>query len=211
MSLLSIEELITPISADDANDKFLDILTTLGLPARTWRQGSVYRVIIRALSRTYADVTTFMAAVIRGGFLDLAEGPWLTQLAHYVYGVDRGEATFATGQATFTSVGVSYTKGESQVRIKNPDTGKVYENAETLTIGVNQTVTVAIRAIEQGSASSTASGTITALETFLLGISVTNADAVAGTPLVAGYCYFGPLAVIQRRIIKIVTPPSEPC
>lgn len=176
----SLDELIAPITEDAANEKLLDILTSLGLPARSWRKGGAYRSIVRAFARTYADVTTLTTAVIRGNFLDLAEGDWLTQLAHFVYGVDRQDATFATGEATFTSTGAIYTQAEGTVRIKNPTSGKVYENAEALVIGVGQVVTIAIRAIEQGSDSSTGPATITAFETFLLGLAVTNAAAVVG-------------------------------
>lgn len=182
---LPLDTLIKPVTEEEALEKALDILETIGLPSRSWRKGNVARSILRPLCRTFADFTTLMAAAIRGGFLDLAQGAWLTALAYYVFGVTRITAGFAQGYATFhNSSGLTYDSGNAgpgQVRIKNPATNKVYENTETLNVAGGGTATIAIRAVEVGSASSSASNTITAFETVLFGLSVTNPKAIIGS------------------------------
>lgn len=178
---LSLDELTAPISEDSALETFLSILETLSIPARSWRKGGVARTILRILAKTYSGFTELMAAAIKAGFLDTAEGDWLSQLAYYVYGVTRIDATFATGNLTLTNNGGGvYAKNPDEVKAKWTATGKVYSNAEAFTLNPGETKSVSFRAVEAGSSSSAPAGEIDALETFLAGVVVTNPLAVVG-------------------------------
>ncbi len=59
--MLSIDDLVTQVTEDQALEKFLSILETLKVPARSWRQGGVYRNILRTAARTYSGFTSVMA------------------------------------------------------------------------------------------------------------------------------------------------------
>lgn len=180
--MLSVSDLFTPISEADVFESFLATLETLSIPARSWRQGGAYRNILRAVSRTYAGFTVVMSNFAKAGFLDDSSGGWLTLLAHYVYGVDRPTATFATGQVLFTNLGGGvYDMTAGTVRVTWIAGGKTYATTEDLHLhSVGATQTVAVEAVEIGSASSVAPGLITGFETQLVGVTVTNPLSVVG-------------------------------
>lgn len=177
-----IEDLIKPLTEEQVLETYLSALETLDLKPRSWRAGGIARSILRVCARTTATFTTVMAAFIRMGFLETAEGVWLTRVAKYIYGVDRKPATFATGKVTLTNAGgvhgpfVPY-----QARVKNTTTGKVYAITEAFTLNSNQSVTLAIQAVEVGAASSSGAGTITGLETAMIGVTLSNAEPVNGS------------------------------
>lgn len=182
---LSVSALFTPISEDDVLENFLATLETLKIPARSWRKGGAYRNILRAVAKTYSGLTVVMSTFAKSGFLDDAEGVGLTLLAHFVYGVDRPEATAASGKVLFTNngggvyTGSPYTAGK--VRVLWTDGNKTYKTTEDLSLtSVGQTQLVSIEAVEVGSASSAGPGEIDGLVTNLLGVIVTNPESVVG-------------------------------
>jgi len=180
-----IEDLIRPLTSDEVLERFLQILEDAKVPARSWRKAGALRTILRVASIVYSDFTVLMAAAIRGGFLDLAEGNWLTALAKYVYGVERKPATFATGKVRFKNTGGgSFAPGDypaGSVRVYSSETKKAYLNAEPLSLGAFETKLVGIIAVEQGADSAAAPETIDSLETQLLGVEVINPDAAIGS------------------------------
>ncbi len=90
--------------------------------------------------------------------------------------------TSATGEVTLANSGGGvYNLGVGDLIITNPTTQKAYRNTDALSVGVaSSTTTVAIEAVEVGSASTSAPNTITALTTTMLGVTCTNATAVVG-------------------------------
>lgn len=181
---LSITDLFKPVTADQALDSFLSILEELGMPARSWRAAGVARTILRVVAITYAGFTEVMAAFIRSGFLETAEGDWLRALAYYLFGVEPREATFATGEAQLTNAGGGiWSYAADAFRIINPTTKKAYANTEAFTLNPGDVLLVDFRAVEIGSDSSSGPGTITALETPLESVSVTNPAAFVGLDL----------------------------
>lgn len=177
---ISIAELLRAPTRDEVNEKFLTILETIGVPARSWRKAGVWRTIVRGAANIYADAALLLTAFNGAKFLETATGDWLTVLARNDFGVERTPASFATGQLTLVNLGGVYTVAASALRAVNPTTGKLYTNVSPFALSPNQTLTIDIEAIELGAASSTAPETITQLETVLRGVTVTNAAAVAG-------------------------------
>lgn len=179
---LTITELFTPLTTEQVVETILTSLETIGLPARSWRQGGALRVIIVVLATLYAGFTQVASAFIQSGFLETAVGGWLTLLARNVYGVEREPASFASADLTLVNGGGgSFTEGIGEISVKNPATGKVYTNTEAFTLLPSETATVAFQAVEVGSASSTAPGTITEFVTAMLGVTVTNETAFVGS------------------------------
>lgn len=179
---LPIDMLLVPVTAEQANEKLLDICETIGLPARSWRKGGAFRTLLRVASRGIADVSALGAQLVKSRFRETAEGDWLWQAAINDYGFTPRDATFATGVERFTNTGggvFNYPAGA--VRVRNPDTNKVYATTAPLVLGPGGIADVAIAAVEIGSASSTGPETITALETTMLGVTVLNPASVVGT------------------------------
>lgn len=177
----SITELFQPITADEAMETFLSTLETLGIPAKSWREGGVARTILRVVAITYAAFTVVMVAFIKSAFLETAEGKWLRAVAYYVFGVEARDATFATGQAQLSNTGGGiFTYDPDTFRIINPTSKKAYANTEAFTLNPGDVKLVAFRAVEIGSASSSGPGTITELETPLAGVTVTNPASFVG-------------------------------
>lgn len=179
MANFSLADLTTPATRAEVQASIYEVLTTLGVNTSSWQEGAVVRSIIVGVSAVLAAFSSLQANVAASGFLDLAEGDWLTLCARYVYGVDRIEATFAAGSVTLTNGGGGiYSADVGDLIVANPTTGKTYRNDASFTLSGGQTLVVPVVATEAGSASASASGAITALVTSLLGVSVTNAAAL---------------------------------
>lgn len=179
--MLSVDDLFTAVTSDQVLETFLSTLETIGVPARSWRKGGALRNILRIVATSYSGFTSVMAQFAKSGFLDSAEAGWLTLLAHFVYGVDRRAATFATGQVLFTNVGGGvYTNAAGTVRCLWVDGGKAYITLDALNLNGPSTQLVNVQAVEVGAASSVGPGLLT-LETVLLGVSVSNPLSIVGS------------------------------
>lgn len=184
MNDLSLDDLIKPISSDEYMATQEGILRALGVDPAKYRRGGVLRVLMRAQSMTFAGLTEIMVSVVRSGFLDLAEGGWLTLLARYVFGVERLAAQPASGDVTFTNTGGgTFAPGDypaGSVRLYSSRTGKKYFNAEPIALAPLSTITIGVVAVELGAESNASADDIDSLETSLLGVEVTNEEAVVG-------------------------------
>lgn len=90
-----LEQLVLAWTVDDAKALIYDALTARGVNHASWKPGSVVRTLITAVAIIIAAASALTAALARAGFLDLAEGAWLTLKARYDYGVERDLGSFA--------------------------------------------------------------------------------------------------------------------
>lgn len=182
MALPSLAALTTPLTTAEVKASIYDILERLGVPTTSWKNVAVARAIIAAVSVVLAAFTVLMAEIAKSGFLELAQGDWLTLTAKYVYGVDRIEATFATGEVTVNNTaGGVFSFDPGDVVFSKTGSAKTYTNTDAFTLAALQTgVVVEIQALEQGADSTAPPNTITSLETTLLGVTVSNAVSVVG-------------------------------
>ena len=75
---LSLQQLLTPTSEDQALASLLATLDALGFTATSWESGSIQRTLVQLLARLYSSSTNTRYAIARGRFNDLAEFDWLT-------------------------------------------------------------------------------------------------------------------------------------
>ncbi len=186
--MLTLQQLMTPATEAQVTETFLSALETMGMPARSWRQGGALRTILRTVAISYAGFTSVMSEFAKAGFLDTAQAGWLTLLARYVYGVTRRPSTFATGYVLFTNVGGAIYDGSNagagtvQVLATVAGKVKVYVTQEDLALSSpGDTQSVLVQAQEAGSASSAAPTLVNALQTQLLGVTVSNPLSVVGS------------------------------
>lgn len=179
---MNLSDLIKSLTADEVKATILSILESLDFPVASWAKGAIIRTIIAAFSKVVSTFTELQVLVAKSGFLDYAEGDWLTLLAEQVYNVTRNPATQATGFLTLNnSAGGDYPYAAQALRFYNPATGKLYRNTGAFHLHPLETgLVIPIEAVELGADSTSAAGTITALETTLIGVTCSNAAEVVG-------------------------------
>ena len=177
----ALDDLTTPVTRAEVVASIYEAFGVVGVNTTSWKPGAVVRTMIAVVSIVLSGFSVLQAKIARSGFLALSSGDWLTLVAHYVYGVDRILANFATGQVTLTnSAGGVFGGDADDLIFSNSTTGKTYRNTSAYSIGALGTVTLDIQASEQGSASTSAPGAIDTLTTPLLGVTCSNALAVIG-------------------------------
>lgn len=177
----SLDDLTTPLTRAEVEASIYQVLSVIRVNTTSWKPGGVVRTMIAAVAIVLAAFSELQAKIARSGFLELSTGQWLTLVAHYVYGVERIEATFATGQVTLTNTGGGVYSGDPDDLIfSNAATGKTYRNTAAFSLGALGTITLAIQATEQGTPSNANPGDITVMTTPLLGVTCTNAASVLG-------------------------------
>jgi phage-related baseplate assembly protein len=180
--MATLAELTTPLTPAQVQESIYGVLAALGVNTAGWKPGAVVRALITGVSTVLAAFTELTAAVARSGFLEYSSDAWLTLVARHTYGVERIPATFAAGNITLSNSGGGvYAFDPGDLIVVNPTTGKGYRNTASASLGALQSgLVVAVQAIEAGSGSTSAPGTITQLETTLPGVTVTNANAIVG-------------------------------
>jgi phage-related baseplate assembly protein len=177
---MTLDDLTTPLTEDQVKALLYAEIVARGGSPTSWKPGGWMRTLVAVFAAAIAGLTELAAAVTKGGFLELATGPWLTLVARYVYAVERDVGSFASGNVTFVnSTGAVYSGSASDLIVRNPISGKTYRNTAPYSIGSGATVDIPFSAIEIGAASTSAPGTITQLVTTLNGVTVSN-----GAPLV---------------------------
>jgi hypothetical protein len=79
--MLTLAQLRTPITEDQAVQTLLDQLQALGFNVSSWQSGSVERDIVEAIGFVLADSTKSTDALSRLGYNDSATGDALTELS----------------------------------------------------------------------------------------------------------------------------------
>jgi phage-related baseplate assembly protein len=182
MATFNFADLVKPVTIDEAQAAVYHILAKLGIATSAWKPGSVPRTMVRSLCIVYSSLSELQADGIQSGFLQLAVGPWLTMKAHYDYAVDRLEAAPATGPVVFTnSSAYEYNELAGDVTVAASSSKKNYRTLDALVLPAHSSVTVFVVAVESGTGSTAAPGEIDTLVSTLLGVSVTNPDALVGS------------------------------
>lgn len=178
---MSLESLTTPLTVDEVKTAIYAALAANGVTTTSWKPGAVVRTMIAGVSIVIAALSRLQAEIAKSGFLELAEGAWLTLVALYVYNVERDEGAFATGEVTLVNTGGGVFAGDAgDLIFLNTATGKTYRNTGTYALGSGATITIPVQAIELGTESNAAPGEIDDFETPLLAVTVSNAASVVG-------------------------------
>lgn len=181
--LYTVAELTTPLTWQETAASIYRVMAKVGLRVTTWRKDAVIRAGITGVSVVIAAVSKLQADSAKGGFLELAEGPWLKIHARDVYNEDLQEATFAAGGLRMiNSAGGVFEFDPGELVVRNSVTGKTYKNLESFTLSALQTRTIGISATEAGSASSADAHTITELVSppILNGVTLDNLAPLTG-------------------------------
>lgn len=162
-----IKELVKDLTKEDVLQDFVDIGVALGIPADTFVDGDPGYGLLAILSEWIADLwNKYVVPAIRAGFLDFAEGAWLTLAAALTFETDRKDKAFAgTKLYAENRGGGFYTLNPGDIRVQNA-TGRTFRSVTggTLTAwsgsGPYPKVLLDFQADEAGSDSNTPVGGI---------------------------------------------------
>lgn len=180
--MATLKDLITPLTTEAVKVSIYSVLTGLGLRPSEWKAGDPEAAIVWSVSSVTATLwNTYGTPAIASGFLDYATGKWLRARAKQGFGVDYIPAQFAAGEWTGTNAGLStagpYAPGD--LVFAHNTSGKTYRNTSTVSFLSGVPLVIPIQAVEVGTASDAAPGTIV-LQTVVLGLSGSNAASVLG-------------------------------
>ncbi len=181
--MVSLSDLLSTKTLADWKRSIVNVATLVGLKTTNWGEGGFTRTLLALFAQLYTTAGDVIRIIAAGGFLDTAEGDWLTLLAKSVFNVERIEATYAKATA-----GLTLTNGGGGLYIFDPrdivvarlDGTKTYRNTTGGVLSPGGTLTLDIEAEEAGTGSNAAIDTITVLVTTFLGVTCTNSVALAG-------------------------------
>ncbi len=167
--------LATP-SPSAIKDKLLAGLNVDGFPITDFESGGAFRTLVEATGQAINDYSAqLVPEIAAGGFLDEAEGDWLTLLAAQLFQLERVLATYTVQLLKLTAAPGSgpYTVNPGDL-VAQADSGNRYTLAAAGTIPLSGTVTLAFKAESPGAAYNDPAGQISRLLTALPGVSVLN-------------------------------------
>jgi hypothetical protein len=178
---LPLDDLITPISRQEFEASIYRVMAATGLKTSSWKPGAVVRTIVLAVSVVLSALSALNAQIVRSGFLELAQGPWLRICAYFLYNTKAKTATFATGTVRIDN---------TSTRVYNEETGDLrllgaenqeYVSLEPFVCAAYQTnILIAVRASTAGSIGTAFAGTITRFAAAYPGLTVTNSSDLIG-------------------------------
>ena len=98
---MNVEDLYVIPTKAQLVDVLLQNLTAAGCPATDWYPGSKQRTLLEQLESTAAlELIGAMVDVAKTNWIDDAKEEWLTDLAHYIFALDRTPGTTAVQNVT---------------------------------------------------------------------------------------------------------------
>lgn len=186
---LPIEVLFQKQTKEQIQARCLAICAALGLKTTSWQVGGVVLTLLGVFAEIASIWSGGIALMARAGFLDFAEGKYLTLVAFYVFGVTRVPFTFAKGDVTLVNAsGGLYTYAAGTFVLGRPAPASpdvTYVNADPFTLqpvgNPGATQTIAFRCQVPGARGTASAGSITRLVSTTPGVSATNPAAFVGT------------------------------
>jgi hypothetical protein len=158
----------------------LEVAAAVGLPVTTWRAGDPTKANFHYFAEVFAVLSQNVAEFARGAYLSTATGDWLTLYARETYGIERPEATYATGTALVIENvnGGLFEIEAGDLTFKASSTGKTFHNTTAATLSTaGETAELEWTADEAGSESSVGVDEIDEFVTSAIGLEIVSSDA----------------------------------
>lgn len=179
--MLTLKQLLTPMTEEQALDLSLDILDSVGFNATSWQSGSIARTLVQGFSRVWADTSVTAATIAEGIFNKTASGPWLDLVSDSFFENERGAPSNTIGKFRFVSslAAPTHTKAAGDVIIadqpnSNGDTPNTYRNVSGFTLNPGDDVLIDVVAEVAGSNANIPNNSSLYDWTGLVGVTVTN-------------------------------------
>jgi phage-related baseplate assembly protein len=200
MTTVALADLTSPDTPDDVFRVLLSLLASAGFPVESWLPGEPSVTLLEVESDVYADLTTVVSLIAKGGYVDLAEKEWLTLLAKGFYALDREPATFTQGKARLLDGGGGpHTITPRQLTAESDD-GLLFTNVDGGTLLQNNTLTLTWEAEAAGAAYNVPAGALRRLKTTLPTVAIDNPIVIAtGTWITQAGADEEPDATLRQR------------
>lgn len=178
--MLTLKQLTSEVTEDEALTSILAILVQIGLQATSWQSGSIQLTFMRLIARVWSQASTVVRAITEAGFVKLSSGDFLTLIARHVFELERLEAQATIGTILLTnSAGApTHTWAAGDLIVADAPTGTANANAYAITTSgtLNPGVATAytFKAQVAGQKANIAPGTTLYMWTPLVGVTVTN-------------------------------------
>ncbi len=193
MGLLSVQQLLTPATQDQARSVLVTVLQAVGLQPQNWAKGGIASSLLTGAAALYSSASSQLSNAIAQQWNPTATGGGLQLLSKYFYGTTPPQPTFATGDLVLTNRGggiYSYAPGQAffSSTVKNDDgVSPVYTNVDAIALGAGSpssptTQTIEVQAFNvEGSGGNSNPGFVSSLVTSMQGVSVTNPASIVGS------------------------------
>ena len=185
---LALSDLLAGQTTDETLSTLVALAAVAGFPAYSWQSGTVPRTFFELEALSYADLSQVIGAIASGGFVDYAEGPWLTLRAAQGYNLTRKAAVYAQGTALLTDaggIGPYPINDAGQVVVESGGTRyRVVSSADyplPRTLPLSGTVTVTLEAEVPGIGGNLPDGSAFEMVTSLPGVTVEQVTPPGGT------------------------------
>ena len=210
---LTLEQLRTPITPDEALTGLLTIAQSLGFNTTSWQSGSTQRTFIQIFAQVDSTFTNVTDSLSRLAFNNTSFGDGLTAFSSSNYDNDRIDATNTIGDIVLTggAVGPPHVVAAGDI-VAADAAGVTFRNITAGTIPASGTVTLSFQAETPGTTGNVANNTITILQTALAGVTINNPDPGSGSWITTlATDEETDAALISRNITKWGTlSPSDP-
>lgn len=184
MAVPTIQQIVTPLTPDQARAAVQNIIIALGIPANQWAAGGRASSLLTGAGNILSMLSGQLANGVAALFLPTAvlqSNGVIQLLAQYFYGVIVPQATFASGLVTLTNTsGAIYNVAAGQFTVTNIRTGASYTNPNAFTLNAGSSANVTFAATVAGSSGNANPGDITGIGTPLLGVTCTNVASFVG-------------------------------
>ncbi len=182
---LTVKQLRTPVTQDQALTTILNELQSLGFNSSSWQSGSVQRTMLTGVALVFSTVTEFVAFITDFSFNETATSEALTEFSDSHYDNQRVTDVATLGLVVLTggAVGPPHTIAIGDAVVRDPVSGQTFRNTTAATVPVSGVAAPAMtfRAESPGTAGNVANDTITELVTTLTGVTSNNPDPGSGT------------------------------
>jgi uncharacterized phage protein gp47/JayE len=172
--MAELSELIVPQTLAETDATTVALVAASDMPATAWKADGVARVILGIVSELATD-TAFTAAQIANGVnLELSRKGWLDLLGRSQFQDQRTAPAVTEGLVTLTdSGGGPHSVAIGALTVASAG-GLRFTNTAAISLPLNGSVQVAVRAVGAGGEYNVATDSITTMVTSLPGVSVSN-------------------------------------
>jgi uncharacterized phage protein gp47/JayE len=175
--------LLTPETADQIEQRCLDLLELAGFQVTAWQEGSAPNTIIRWAAETLADVWLSVYFVASGGYGQTARGDALELWGEDRFGLPRNGVATAVGKVTLTDVGGGPHSISVGGVVITTTSGKQYVNTDTGggTLALDGSLELTFQAVAAGAAYNVPNGSTLSLVTDLPTVTAETSVQTSGT------------------------------
>ena len=176
---VTLNQLTTPPTREELKDLLLASLDVAGFPVTSWQPGSIPILIVEGLVEVLISAWEFVAQFAQGAYGSTAKEltaypEWLDLWAQDRFQLERTPASSTDGVVLLSDAGGGPHVIPAGGLIVSTEDGRRFISTADVTVPLDSSATVAVRAVETGATYNVPNGAITTLVTSHPSLSVSN-------------------------------------